>query len=75
MASIPPKTHPIWLGLVTGSKKVDLALLPAKLLIGRVEDEVRKNPAMGPVHAAALYGLYEKFQASPNAERDLARLV
>ncbi len=75
MPSIPPKTHPVWLGLVTGSKKVDLTLLPAKLLLGRVEAEVRENPALAPVHAAALYGLYEKFQNSPNAERDLARFI
>lgn len=75
MAYIPPKTHPVWVGLVTGSKKVELALLPAKLLIGRVEFEARANPALAVTHAAALHGLYEKFQNSPNAERDLTRLL
>jgi hypothetical protein len=75
MPSIPPKTHPVWLRLVTGSKKIELDLLPAKLLLGRVEQEIQENPSLGPVHAAALHGLYEKFQKSPNAERDLARLA
>lgn len=75
MPSLPPKADPVWLGLVTGKENFELTLLPAKLYLGRAQREVRTNPAVATERAAALHGLYEKFQNTPAAQKDIARLV
>ena len=75
MPGIPAKANPVWLDLVTGKETIELALLPAKLYIGRAVREVRANPALAREHAESLYSLYEKLQNSPAAQKDLARFV
>ncbi len=65
----------VWLDIVTGKEAIELALLPAKLYVGRAVREVRANPALAREHAESLYSLYEKLQNSPAAQKDLARFV
>lgn len=75
MPGLPAKADPVWLNIVTGKETVELALLPAKLYLGRALREVRSNPATAREHAESLYGLYEKLQNTPAAQKDLARLA
>ncbi len=73
---VPPIGNPIWREIVTGKARFQLEFLAAKILLGRLTYQVKKDPSPKTTAACAqaLRDLYAENIAMPSVQNDLNQM-
>lgn len=67
--------NPVWKQLVSGQKEVVLNFLAAKILLSRLQLNVKNNSTTPAVAAQELFDLYMKNQQLPSVKKDVSILL
>jgi hypothetical protein len=72
----PPASHPVWREIVTGKTKFAFEFLAAKILLGRLTYQVKKDPSPKTIAACAqaLRDLYAENTVMPCVQNDLNQM-
>ncbi len=75
--AVPPVTDQIWKDILLGDKKFKFEFLGLKILLGRLMNQIRKNPSQENIDecAAELHNLFAKNTRLPRVKRDLQKIL
>lgn len=73
--TLPPPSSAIWTDLVRGTSSIQLEFLAAKILLSRLQIEIKRDPGSGMLRRCTdeLYQLYNKNTDLPAVRRDLEK--